>query len=272
MRNRRTKQERPHIGELIKAALSADSDEDYWAAVRCVHDAGDDMVFEAVSELVRSSDPQERTMAADLLQRAGKPDGIRPEESFQILTHLLKDPDPNVVLHAAATLGQHASRRAIPLLVILGHDANPELRLAAAYGLSYVQEDPVAAEALVELLMDSNSAVRARAAFALAFADPAMEAATKALRQRVHDEDAEVRGEVLLGLAYRNAPGIVELLIKELSSRAFADDAIDAAAETADSRLLPVLMELKREGVQSMYLDLAIESCGGDDEKNGHSP
>jgi HEAT repeat protein len=81
------------------------------------------------------------------------------------------------------------------------------------------------------------------------------------LLQRLVDENHEIRGEALVGLAKRRDERVLEPLIKELSSDSVGILAVEAAKEIGDARLSSVLRQLKRWNIDKNLLAEAINSC-----------
>lgn len=261
--------------DLLRIALRVwDSDADwasdvYWAALIAMRKChGVDEVFRMARGLYGSADPHERALCADMLGCLGVPNTIHADEAVDLLLSLLLDADDVVVSAAAFALARHGSPRSVEPLARLASHPDPEVRCGVAYALGNVTEHPLAMRTLIDMSTDCHGPVRSTATFALALADYADREVTNALRQRVRDEDPEVRGDALLGLAYRKEPDVVDLLERELSGEQFDDGAVKAAEAASDLRLLPILLKLRAGGVPSMYLDLAIKACSetGDED------
>ena len=109
------------------------------------------------------------------------------------------------------------------------------------HGLSR-HDDLTAVAGLMQLTRDADRDVRDWATFGIAsMTDVDTPAVREALVARVSDDDDEIRGEALIGLARRRHPAAVALIRDELS-RPFAGDwSIEAAELAADASLYPAI-------------------------------
>lgn len=256
--------------ELIQSALSTNDEDERWEYVQLLQYRGTIEVFNASRDLCSSNDPRKRSLGADVLGQLGGANKPHPEETVKILVSLLKEDDDVEVLSSAALASDYheASPEAVEPLLRLKNHPHSKVRWAIASALSNIGYSDWAPhtimEALIELASDNDRDVRVEATTSLAYSKPTTDDILEALRRLTNDEDGEVRALALLGLAEKKTPDAVDLLIKELSNaKTIYDDALDAAAELADPRLLPVLMELKSDGITSKWLYEAIEACSG---------
>ena len=261
--------------ELIEYALTEPDEDKAWEAVGALQLRGTHEVFEAARELCASENADKRALGADILGELGTPERPFLEESVDILLGLLADEqDPSVLHSIAVALGQLQDPRGIgPLLKLTGHP-DAVVREGVASGLGGAlrgaegHRDDSAIRALIELSGDKDVDVRDYATTALAsesLADVRMPEINEALLRRTADEDAEVRGEALLGLGFRKDRRVVESLLRELSGQV-KDDYIrglllEAAYEIADAGLCPILLKMKERGAKDDMLDKAIAAC-----------
>ena len=141
------------------------------------------------------------------------------------------------------------------------------------------QECPEAIGALIRLSMDVDLDVRNWATFELG---AQMEADTPEIRDalilRLSDEDLEVRGEALVGLANRRDPRVVPSILKEWEQH---DEtgilSIEAAGTTGDPVFLPQLEKFlttmewsEDDSYFRSQLERAIVACRGESGP-GHS-
>jgi HEAT repeat protein len=202
---------------------------------------GTPLEFEIARELASDRDPARRRLAADIMGQLGWDERTSLEESVDTLLNLLDDPDSGVVAQAATALGFRNHPRAIPRL--LQHLADPEadVRLGVVHGLS--QHDSLdAVDGLIRLTVDGDRDVRDWATFGLAsLTDVDTLELREALLARMSEDDDEIRGEALIGLARRHHPDAPGLVRQELN-RPFAGDwPIEAAELLADAALYPAL-------------------------------
>ncbi len=263
------------IAELIKYALAEPDEDKASDAVAALHLRGTRDVFDAARDLCASDDPERRALGADILGQLGTPDRPFLEESVDILLRMLAtEHDPGVLYSIAIAFGQLQDSRGIePLLRLVGHP-DALVREGVAFGLGGAllgikgRRHDDAIHALIGLTTDEDVDVRDFATTALAcelLASVRMPEINEALLRRVSDEDAEVRAEALLGLAFRKDRRIVEPLGRELSGQ-ITDHydmllLLEAAAEIADPSLCPVLQKLKDRGLKDEMLNPALAAC-----------
>ncbi|HAA29453.1 MAG TPA: hypothetical protein DCE56_19350 [Cyanobacteria bacterium UBA8553] len=249
--------------ELIKFALTEEDEGAVWETVEILQFRGNSEVFEAAQKLCESNSPKERQLGVDLLGQLGIPDKTFPDESLAILLKLLDiEKDSNVLYSIGIALGHIQDSRAIPPLAKFKNHPNSDVRFGVVIGIS-CQENELAISTLLELSSDEDEEVRNWATFGLG---SQIEADTveirEALFQRLVEEDHEIRGEALVGLARRRDERVIEPLIKELSSDSVGVLAVEAAQEIGDARLYSALMQLKEWwNLDKDLLAKAINSC-----------
>lgn len=178
------------------------------------------------------------------------------------------DGRPEVVGSAIVALGHLADHRGLP--VILGHVGDPssEVRFAAAFALPSVAGDPPADEAvtaLISLTGDPDPEVRDWATMGLTSLEADGDAVREALVARLADEEGDVAGEALVGLALRQDPRALAPLLAWLENDP-GNIIIEAAAALGAAEALPALQRLKSTGWQERdswpsILDEAIDAC-----------
>jgi HEAT repeat protein len=223
--------------EIARRYHEAIANDDNSTSLAVLHYRGGEEEFRLGQEYCASTDPGQRATGADILAQLGWGDQNFREESIQILTPLLDDPNLDVVCCAAYALGHRRAESAIPALVRRARHADPKVRLAIVSGLSG-QEDPRAVAALIQLAVDRDRDVRDWAVFGLGtqidFDSPELR---DALRCALLDPDHEIRGEALVGLAKRKDPEIRQELILEWNHDDVSLLSIEAAEMTRDPRL-----------------------------------
>jgi hypothetical protein len=258
--------------ELIRTALAQDPEgEEYWETVSLLEYRGTEEVFEAAARMCNSHIDRERLLCAGIMAWVGYTHGAYNEQSVALLIPLLEDKNSEVIATAVRSLGKRKAVEAIERILQLKDHPDEAVREAVATALGDVHYTDIPsgcletlAEDLISLSRDPNRSVRNEATWSLAFWNEATPEVVAALQDRTKDEDDEIRADALMGLAQLRYPGVVELIINELSTREWIhDDTLDAAAITKDPRLLPILQELKEEGFESTFLDDAIHACSG---------
>lgn len=231
--------------ELLEAhRLEREDENSDWDALWLLRDRGSRYEFEMGHRLTKSRDSRDREIGADLLAQLGSGSGVFQDEVVSILIHLLNDPNPRVIAAAAIGLGHRQDARAIAPLVVLSQHPDVQVRYAVAFGLLGHEEDP-AISTLIQLSGDSDLATRNWATFGLGSQiDTDTPAIRDALSTRLDDPDSEVRGEALVGLAYRQDPRALAALPGELEREDVGILALKAAERLADQALLPHLEKL----------------------------
>lgn len=249
--------------ELIKLALNAEDEDEVWELVPILHFRGNREVFEAAQKLCASKISQERKLGVDILGQLGRPKRTFLDESLSILFKLLDtEKDSEVLYSIGIALGHIGDKRSIEPLVKLKNHPIAEVRYGVTFGISG-QEDTLAISTLIELSLDEDENVRNWATFGLGSQiDTDTIDIREALFQRLVDEEQEIRGEALVGLARRQDERVVEPLIKELSSDSVGILAVEAAKEIGDAQLYSALRQLKEWwDVDKNLLAEAINSC-----------
>jgi len=141
------------------------------------------------------------------LGRGQAPDTTNP--AVPPLIAALSDPDANVRIAAANSLGQLEDPRAIPALITASRDANVQVRSAAFQALSDF-EDPRIYEPMVAALKDPDADVRQRAAQTLGSLEN--KAAVTPLVGALGDSSADVRQSAAQSLGELQDPAAASAL------------------------------------------------------------
>lgn len=255
--------------ELIELALIEEDEDTLWNIVSILQFRGNHEVFEAAARLCESESAKDRKLGVDILGQLGIPKRSFPDESLTILFKLLENDENIEVLSAVGiALGHINDARAIEPLVKLQDHPSADVRYGVVFGL-LCQADELAINTLIKLSSDPDENVRNWATFGLG---SQIETDTSAIRdallKRLCEEknetetQTEIRGEALLGLAIRKDYRVVDFLIKDLSNKWVGSLAVEAAKEIGDSKLYPVLTQLKEWcNVNKNLLEEAIFQC-----------
>lgn len=248
--------------ELIKLALTEKDEDAAWDAVVILQVRGNWEVFVTAQQLCKSNNSKEKNLGIDILGQLGTPERTFPDESLEILLQLLEGEKDSTILSAIGiALGHIHDSRAIKPLVKLKNHPCADVRYGVTFGISGY-EDTEAIQTLIELSSDEDTDVRNWATFGLGSQiNTNTVAIREALFKRLEDEDHEIRGEALVGLATRGDERVIEPLIKELSSDSVGILAVEAAKEIGDARLSSVLRQLTWWNVEPNLLAEAINSC-----------
>jgi HEAT repeat protein len=251
------------------AALAMDEPDKDLArqALAILHYRGTSLEFEIARELAADRDPVRRSLAADIMGQLGWDDRTFLEETVDILLTLLDDSDSGVVADAAIALGFRNHPRATPRLLRQLTDPDADVRLGVVHGPS-MHNDLDAIRGLIRLTTDDDRDVRDWATFGLgSLTDVDIPELQDALLARMSEDDDEIRGEALVGLARCRHPDALGLVRDELN-RPFAGDwSIEAAQLLADSSLYPALQAVWKslspedEAHFRRSFDAALDAC-----------
>ncbi|MCX5658212.1 MAG: HEAT repeat domain-containing protein [Planctomycetota bacterium] len=252
--------------ELIADALVDLESDQAGEAVSVLHERGTIVELRAAQELCADPDSDRRELGVKILR--GWIEDLHVDESLASLIPLLDDVVPDVASEAAVALGFGRDRRALgPLLAHMDH-WDSSVRWGVASALSGYS-DPEAIAALITLSRDESIDVRNWATFGLRLRE---EVDTPALRQalidRLDDEDGEVRGEAMIGLARRHDPHALPAVRAELALEELDGDwAFEAAEILADPSLYADLLRFnenppwKTDSTPIYYLVAALKAC-----------
>jgi hypothetical protein len=241
---RRADFERKGTEELFAATLEGEYDDDApWEAVSVLRLRGGAGVFEVAKLYSGSEDAKARARGLSVLAQldAGKPDVERPfmAECVSIAIEHIRESDEEVVRCAAWALSHLGTERAVATLIELRNHPDAEVRHAVAYCIE-LRKHPEGVNILTALTEDKNEVVRDWATFALGTNDvieggvrhftdsPEIRAA---FRRRLDDSYEEARREAIWGLALRNDPVGVNLLLELLESKEWWNGDRDAAEQ-----------------------------------------
>ncbi len=253
--------------ELIEAAYKEENEDDFWEMILDLSSRASDTELAASLDLIKSDDPIYRQIGAQIISRLDPGKKTYHEQAIEALIPLLSDKNEDVIEVAAFGLGHRQDTRNIPHLLKLIDHPNANIRHGVVMGLSGL-DDTAAANALIKLCSDSDYDTRNWATFGLgAHCDIDTPEIRKALRERLSDEDCEIRGEALIGLAKRKDSQVKQAIIKELTGEFLGSLAIEAASLLGDPDFIPLLEEIKQAEKDnlpdSMLRDIeeAIEIC-----------
>jgi hypothetical protein len=212
--------------KLLEDATAAvgykDSDDDvlselYWGPVRILHARADDSVMAAANTLLASPLAVDRCLAGDVLAQVAYGDETRRAEAASLLLPVFEnETDSEVLKSMSFAFGHIGDDRSVARLVDLSGHPDEDVRYAVVFGLSG-RDDARAIEALISLSSDVDPGVRDWATFGLgSLTDTDTPAIRNALFARLEDDDDEIRGEALVGLAIRGEADVVPALLKEL--------------------------------------------------------
>jgi HEAT repeat protein len=252
---------------IVAAYRAAYGDEKADASLATVHYRGNREELEIGLEYSRSQDPKDRAVGADVLAQLGWSDRTFQDETVTELIWLLADEDANFLYCAAVGLGHRGDVRAVPHLVVLADHTDSQVRYGVAFGL-LGHDDAAAIACLIRLTSGVDREVRSWAVFGLGSMTRADTLELReALFNALDDDDLEVRGEALVGLACRHDSRTREALLAEWEKDVISALSLEAAQELRDPALLPSLTEIHAQfGAEGdddfkMKLKDAIKAC-----------
>jgi HEAT repeat protein len=263
-----SRQEDPR--ELLRRALATEDTEERHAIVVGLQGRTDRATFDAACALTRSPGPRERELGLDVLGQIGYLAG-RPflEDTLPAVLACCADDWPEVLSSAVVALGHLADPRG--LSAVLGHVAHPsdEVRFAVTFALPSVAGDPPAGEAisaLIRLTCDPDPEIRDWAVMGIGSSCEADTPQVRdALAERLTDQEGDIAGEALLGLAQRKDLRALARLLAALDAEHPGNLDVMAAAALGAPEALPALRRLAESGWtdwgRRTTLDQAIRAC-----------
>jgi HEAT repeat protein len=216
---------------IIALALVTTDEDLMWDCIAILQLRGGKNEFRLASRLTASTSPNERCLGARVLGQLGcrNPTPTYIPESVDILLPMLDDQNPFVVSSAAHALGHRRDSRAIVPLSKLAEHPESDIRFSIACALGGFDDD-LAISKLIQLTSDIDNEVRDWATFAIgSLTEIDTLNIRDALFARINDDNDEVRGEALLGLANRNDQRAIDLVQQELQCGHASCWVLDAA-------------------------------------------
>lgn len=251
------------VQQLFESALNEKDEDVRWNFIKALHKSGTRKTFESAKKLCESDLPFEVDLGASVLGQLGYPDMPFRAETTSLLLEISKtETDLEALQSITFALGRMHEPAAIRRLLELKDHESEAVRYAVVHGLLTGTEEP-GIQALIELSRDPDEDVRNWATFGLG---SQIETDTSEIRDalfdRLSEEDREIRGEALVGLALRKDERVIEPLIKELMSNEVGILAVEAAVEITDKRLCRALKKLQKWwDADKEYLAEAIKNC-----------
>ncbi|RZT80660.1 HEAT repeat protein [Micromonospora violae] len=238
--------EDPPLTELV-----AGTDDDVW---RFAETVGREQALAYAQEWIRSDEPDVRDVGFTALGAVAL---NYPPALDALLDHAdagCADRDACVRATVAQALGNQSSeQRCVPFLLRLLDDAEVVVRRIAIGGRPITLDEPAADDpavmALIGRLADGDATVRDWAAFALGSQldvdSPQIRAGLRSLLGESDTDEAYPAAEAALGLARRGDPSALAAIADRLTRPDPGSLWLRAAAELADPRLTPALVQLR---------------------------
>ncbi len=208
--------------EILGVILSHSFEEDgheYWSFVGILQNRMTASLLHKMRMLILQKDEGQRKVAADVLAQGRAKDKEFSEECVKfLLDAMMHEESPKVLSAICNALGHHRAANAVGALATLQDHPDASVRLAVVHGLSCL-ENPVAIAALISLSADSDRDVRDWATFGLgSLTEVDSVQLREALLARMTDNDEEISGEAMVGLAVRGDVRVAEPLLKVINS------------------------------------------------------
>ena len=270
---------RPSALSALQVARTDGTGVGFPAAVRAHVLADPAAALEEARGWGASPDADDRLVAVEVLGALASPWSPAPAE--RVLPVLLEQagaaasaPQDDLRWVAAKVLA-HAGPDGVPALLGLAGDPDGDVRWQAVSSLPLVAGSPPSPEVvqgLLQALGDGDAEVRDQAVFGLGLQlDADTPAVRDALAAHLDDERGDTAAQAARALAQRGDERVLEVLQRRLApvdEEALADledGWVEAAADLADARLLPVLQALRaRPDLDAAVLeevDTAIAAC-----------
>jgi hypothetical protein len=243
----------------------------HWGLIReLVTEFAADTVCDAALEWCQSTDNATWATGLDVLgYLTNEEQGLLVTLLHQVLLAAASD-DVDVRWSAAVALHHKRDERVLSLLVGLFGDSDSSVRWQAVYGLPGRRDLPPGhpvVHALLRAMEDESDSVRDWATFALGTQTDVDSALVRdAFAHHLDDDGCDTAAEAARGLARRKDRRVYPVLVQRLADPDVDDTYVEAAAELADPRLLPLLEALRDGGWADEasvpdYLDAAILAC-----------
>lgn len=251
--------------ELFKCLLDED-EEVSTNACTALHFRCCQNVFDRARKLCSSSKAEQRKAGVSVLAQLGAKERPYYSETMEILLKLLdREKDSGVLASIGFAFSHNECDKATHLLCNLKSHSSVDVRLGVVLGITKNSND-LAIETLIELSDDADEDVRNWATFGIGTQIEADSAEIReALVKRLQDDNEEIQGEAMFGLAVRKDPRAIQPITEELLSENPRVFALESAQEMALEDFLPLLKALEEKVVSDSYfqncLVNAIDAC-----------
>ena len=271
-----------NLKSLIGLALQEWGSDQSWKAISELQMRGAPETLALVQRLAKSRNYRKRALgmyvASQLCkrQKGGRVGSIEyaVEATQELLLAGLHDTSTEVHRAAISGMGHRPHPLAVPQLVNFASHPEQEIRFAVAVALgSYSGAESI--NTLIRLAKDESDAVRDWATFALGSIHEVDNAEVRDLLwANAHDNDEDVRGEALVGLAVRKDERIIPILLDRLDTNCRVFE-LNASEEIASPLLLGRLNMIKASVANESDVDRywygclldAIDTCS----EHGHA-
>jgi hypothetical protein len=263
--------------ELLGLALTKDADrdnDDYWHPIAVLQHRLP-QIIERIQTLSISSDDKSRDTSATILGQGWVRAKLGSDHCAEILLQMLaKEKSTSVLASIIFALGHLNDSRAVDQLIGLSSHADARVRYAVVSSLCG-HDDSRSIKAMIACSSDQDRDVRNWATFGLGSQiDADSPTIREALVARLNEEDDEIRGEALVGLARRGDTHVAAALLNELNTldadvlrdwiliTEAADQIVTHAKSSGSKEWQPVLVKLAELGIgKHDEVQAAINRC-----------
>ena len=236
MKNKLKKLTSPQL--IYTAYRNIENEDIYWECVSILRTRGTKEIFHITKVLVYSQDDLYRQLSADILAQFAYKTKLFQGECIYLLAKLMHDKNECVITEAIYGLSYRRALYYHKDLSNLATHTSTDIREAVAHALGGM-ETKEAIDTLILLMKDKNFEVRNWSTFSLAqINETNTQAIRDALFGNLDDEESEVRGEALLGLARRRDERSKDAILVDLQKPFYGSWIFDAIVEMHDSRYL----------------------------------
>lgn len=247
----KTRIQKSTVQRLVRIATRRWDSEESWAAIAELQRRGSPQVLQLAQNLCTSSRWRRRALGMYIVSQLFRRERGRPveyaiEASHALLFAGLRDPHPEVIVAAVTGFAHRYHSDALNDLVRLSTHADDSVRWSVAFTLGRYSQ-PSSIDTLLRLMSDRDDGVRDYATWSIGEMHEADTPEIRAaLRRNLDDSNEIVRSEALCGLANRNDPDLLPLLVPLLTPDCRVYE-LKAAAALADPALLDALLTLETQ-------------------------
>ena len=228
--------------ELLSQLLVMDLEENdkAWDLI-CILQSRLTTIFPRLQEMVRGESVPAKHVAAAILGQNAKNEKSLARECVAELALLLRESDPAILSSALAAVGSFEELAPKDLILSFAEHPDADVRFHVAIAIGAF-DDEASIAAQIKLSQDPDPETRSWATFGLgSLIDTDTPEIRDALAARLNEGDAELRGEALVGLAWRLDPRVIAAFLKELKGEPenrpeayLLEEAAEAIVEHAD--------------------------------------
>jgi hypothetical protein len=249
--------------------LNNKSNKTYWENIRELRSRANSNVFNTCVNLVKSSKPNERIIAIDILAQLGLPPRPFYRESKKIFFEALKkEKNQKALLSILYAIGHNNEKLKsdeIALIVSFKDNSDKGVREGLVSALLSVDNE-LAIDTLIHLTNDKVSHIRDWATFGIGTQiQKDNKNIRNALWARINDKDFDTRYEAIVGLANRKDKNILDIIKNEFEKPNFEAALFEAISAIKAKEYLPKLKTLLKKSKNDENVNdswkIKLENC-----------